>query len=214
MSACAFPTSEPARDWSPAAQAAQRAPSIELTAELRRRLAGRVAVMGIGNPLRGDDGVGSIVARKLRRAFAWVPPTDAPADAEATTVAIVDGEEIPESYLDVLEAARPAVVVLVDAADLGCAPGSLTLQEGARLLDHTTFTHRTPLAPLVRFLEERTGAKVLLAAIQPGGERWAEALSGEVEDTANRLANILWDALRPSRADAPAAAPTPEGPVC
>ncbi len=214
MSPGPFPASEPARDWSPAAQAARRAPSIELTAALRQRLSGRVAVMGIGNPLRGDDGVGSIVARKLRRAFAWVPPADSPEGAEVTTVAIVDGEEIPESYLDVLEAARPAVVVLVDAADLGGAPGSLTLLEGEGLADHTTFTHRTPLAPLVRFLEQRTGAKVLLAAIQPGGERWEESLSGEVEDTANRLANILWDALRPPRADAPAAAPTPEARVC
>ncbi len=214
MSACAFPTSE----RHPADRAEARAPSIELTAALRQRLSGRVAVMGIGNPLRGDDAVGCIVARKLRRAFAWVPAGESDRassdDAEVTTVAIVEAEEIPESYLDVLEAARPAVVVLVDAADLGCAPGALTLVEGARLDDHTTFTHRTPLAPLVRFLEQRTGATVLLAAIQPGGERWAESLSGEVEDTANRLANILWDALRPSRADAPAAAPTPEGPVC
>jgi len=188
--------------------------SRELTAELRRRLSGRVAIVGVGNPLRGDDGVGSVVARKLRRAFAWVPATEATRDAGVATVAIVDAEEIPESYLDVLEAARPAVVVLVDAAELGCAPGSVTLVEGARLEDHTAYTHRTPLAPVVRYVRERTGATVLLAGIQPGGPRWGDALSADVEDTANRLANIIWDALRPTPVESVAAALTPEAPVC
>lgn len=216
MSACAFPASGRDRAGWPSSGEREPpdAPSRDLTAALRQRLSGRVAVMGIGNPLRGDDGVGCVVARKLRRAFAWVPAGEEPAASGVTTVAVVDAEEIPEGYLDVLEAARPAVVVLVDAADLGCAPGALTLVDGARLRDDTTCTHRTPLAPLVRYLEQRTGAAVLLAAIQPGGERWADSLSGEVEDTANRLANILWDALRPTRAEARAAPPTPEAPEC
>lgn len=188
-------------------------PSHELIAELRARCTGRVAIMGIGNPARGDDAVGSIVARKLRRAFAWVPPDQVADDVATTTVAIVDAEEIPESHLDVLAAARPTVVVLVDAADLGAAPGSLTLVDAAHLGDCTTFTHRTPLAPLARFIERRTGATVLLAAIQPASPGWGSALTGEVEDTANRLANILWDALRPPAAEAPGAVLTPEAPV-
>ncbi len=189
-------------------------PSQELIAELRARCTGRVAIMGIGNPARGDDAVGSIVARKLRRAFAWVPPDLAGDDVATTTVAIVDAEELPESHLDVLAAARPAVVVLVDAADLGATPGSLMLVEGARLGDQTTCTHRTPLAPLARFIEQRTGATVLLAAIQPGSPGWGSALSGDVEDTANRLANILWEALRPTAAESALPRLTPEAPVC
>lgn len=188
--------------------------SPELVAALRQRLTGRVAIVGVGNPLRGDDGVGSLVARKLRRAFAWVPAEETTCADRVTTVAVVDAEEIPESYLDVLEAARPAVVVIVDAADLGCAPGSLALFEGKGLEDHASCTHRSPLAPVARYLERCTGATVVLAGIQPGLPRWGSALSDEVEDTANRLANILWDALRPLPAEPSAAAPTPEGPVC
>jgi hydrogenase 3 maturation protease len=187
--------------------------SPEVAALLRAQLRGRVAVMGVGNPLRGDDAVGSIVARKLQRAFAWVPP-GAPDDGGVTMVAIVDAEEIPESYLDVLCAARPAVVVLVDAADVGRAPGSVVLVDGSRLADHASSTHRTPLAPVARYLEGRTGARVLLAGIQPGPDRWGDGLSGAVEDTANRLSNILWDALRAGRAESPEKAWTPEAPVC
>lgn len=189
-------------------------PSHELTAALRDRLRGRVAIMGVGNPARGDDGVGSIVARKLRRAFAWVPADEPAGDERVATVAVVDAEEIPESYLDVLEAARPAIVVLVDAAEMGGAPGSLTVVEGTRLDDHTTCTHRTPLAPVARYLEQRTGAAVLLAGIQPGARLWGEALTEEVEDTANRLANILWDALRPEQVETLEVARTPEALTC
>ncbi len=187
--------------------------SPEVAALLRAQLRGRVAVMGVGNPLRGDDAVGSIVARKLQRAFAWVPPAEVD-DVPVTTVAIVDAEEIPESYLDVLCAAHPAVVVLVDAADVGAPPGAVVLLDGSRLADHVSSTHRTPLAPVARYLERRTGARVLLAGIQPGPERWGDGLSGAVEDTANRLTNILWDALRAGSAESPEKAWTPEAPVC
>lgn len=197
----------------PAAEPLGLRTSRELSQALRGRLTGRVAIMGVGNTLRGDDGVGSVVARKLRRAFAWVPPEESD-EAGIVTVAIVDAEEIPESYIDLLEAAHPAVVVLVDAAELGAEPGALALIEAARLSDQTSFTHRTPLAPVARYLEQRTGATILFAGIQPGPPSWGEALSDEVETTANRLANILWDALRPARAESCPAAPTPEGPVC
>jgi hydrogenase 3 maturation protease len=190
------------------------AASAELTRALRERLRGRVAIMGVGNPLRGDDGVGSVVARKLRRAFAWVPAGEPADEGAVATVAVVDAEEIPESFLGVLEAARPAVVVLVDAAELGCEAGSLVLLEGARLQGQATCTHRTPLAPVARYLEQRTGAAVILAGIQPGCQRWGDALSSEVSDTANRLANILWDALRPMPGEAPDGARTLEASVC
>lgn len=184
-----------------------------LAEALRQRFSGRVVVMGIGNPLRGDDGAGCLVARRLRRAFAWVPAGDPPGNDAAEAVAIVDAEEVPESYLDVLEAARPEVIVLVDAADLGGEPGSVTLLEGHDLQDRATYTHRTPLGPMASYLEQRTGARVLFAGIQPGSPTWGDDLSGEVAAAANRLAMIIWDALRPPPAEAPHAA-TPEAPVC
>src|SRR5512146_2776434 len=112
---------------------------------LRRRLSGRVVIMGIGNPLLGDDSVGCVVARRLRETCGSLPG-----------LTIVDAEEIPESHVGVVESARPGTVLLIDAADLAAEPGSLVFVNAERLADHATFTHRTPLAPLALYLEKRT----------------------------------------------------------
>jgi hydrogenase maturation protease len=67
-------------------------------------------VIGVGNPLRGDDGAGVEVARRVR----------ARADAELRVVEL-DGE--PSRLIDAWSNAEHAVVV--DAAAAGSEPGSV-----------------------------------------------------------------------------------------
>ena len=70
--------------------------------ELKRRLEGKRGVLlAIGNPLRGDDAVGPCLAARLQGKVA---------------ATIVDAGDVPENYVDVVAAARPQVIVLVDAA--------------------------------------------------------------------------------------------------
>jgi hydrogenase maturation protease len=81
-----------------------------------------VVVIGVGNPWRGDDGVGVAVARevadRLRRLTATGPGAEPRAVVE---VAEVDGE--PARLLE-LWAGRDLAVV-VDAVVSGAAPGTL-----------------------------------------------------------------------------------------
>jgi len=70
-----------------------------------------VRVIGVGNPLRGDDGVGVAVAGRL--AGERMPPG----------VEVVDGGTGGLTLLGLMEGASR--VVLVDAADLGRPPGSI-----------------------------------------------------------------------------------------
>jgi hydrogenase 3 maturation protease len=199
--------------------------SRKLTTALRRRLHGRITIMGIGNPLLGDDGVGCAVLRRLQDDLAHMPASDG-----AAAITLVDAEEVPESHTGVVEAARPTVILLIDAADLGAAPGSLALVEGRRLDSQAAFTHRTPLGPLARYLEERTHAEVLLIGIQPGRLEWGEPLTPDVAATADQLGVILLHALHPTHVPEPShpepppqeaagavevqAAATAEAPVC
>jgi hydrogenase maturation protease len=67
-------------------------------------------VIGVGNPLRGDDGVGLAVAAALERR---VPHG----------VAIVPCEQEPSRLLDVWDGAQGAIVV--DAAASGGEPGTI-----------------------------------------------------------------------------------------
>ena len=145
--------------------------------------------MGIGNPERSDDGAGPLVAGLVADAA----PGDALPGGRRVTVLLA--EEVPESWLGPAAAARPDTVLLVDAADLGAAPGSAALLEPEDLREGSAFTHRMPLTLLSTFLRRETGADVLLLAIQPRSLAWDGPMSPEVEESARHLGDILASAL-------------------
>ena len=94
-----------------------------LALDLHARLGRSVVVMGIGNPERSDDGAGLLVAGLVADAA----PRDALPGGRRVTVLMA--EEVPESWVGPAAAARPDTVLMVDAADLGAAPGSVALRE-------------------------------------------------------------------------------------
>lgn len=158
--------------------------------ELRRRLHGRIVIVGIGNPLRGDDGVGCAIARALLTHFEATSSSPT-----AWPCTIFDGEEVPESFAGPVVAARPDTVLLVDAVELETVPGSTALLDAKQLSRTAVFTHRTPLGPLADYLHHSTGADVLLLGIQPGRLLWGEVMGPEVRAAADALVAILTDAL-------------------
>ena len=77
---------------------------------------GEVLVIGLGNPLMGDDGLGLAALDQLRTQ--WELPA---------TVRLVDGGTWGMNLLPLLEDAE--AVVLIDAIDAGRGPGELVLLE-------------------------------------------------------------------------------------
>ena len=79
-----------------------------------------VRIIGVGNPLMGDDGVGIAVAERL--AGSTLPEG----------IEVVDGGTGGLTLLSLMEGA--AAVVLVDAVDMGCRAGEMTRFSGQDLL--------------------------------------------------------------------------------
>ncbi len=128
------------------------------------RIRGAVLVAGVGIVGRGDDAAGAVLAQRLRRAG----------------VPAVDCGDRPEDFTGEIAKARPDTVLIVDAVDMGARAGGVALfdanEAGARGYD----THNAPIATLMRYLEMRTGATVLLLGIQPAVVADAPALSPTV----------------------------------
>ena len=156
---------------------------------LAARLHGRVTVLGVGNPMRGDDGVGCRIARDLREASRHGVL------AARDGLTIVDAEDVPENYVGVVVAARPDVVLLIDAADFGGAPGASTLVEAAELPTLRAMTHRTALGITATVIRQRTGAEVLLLAVQPAALAWGAPLSPSIASAADSVSTLLQEAL-------------------
>ena len=126
---------------------------MSLAEHLRARLGRTVAVVGTGNPMRGDDAVGSCLAQRLMEA--------------KTRACIVDAQEVPESYLGRIVATRPDTVVFIDAVDMGARPGDAAIIESDQIERYAPTTHRMPLGLVMDYLRRETGADTFLIGIQP-----------------------------------------------
>lgn len=148
---------------------------IVLTEWLEQRRDGVAAVVGVGNRLRRDDAAGSCVAERL---------------SAAGCKPVFDAETVPENYLGALLAVAPAVVLFVDAADHGGAPGECRLASVDELAPRLASTHAPSLALLAGLLERR-GIECRLLGIQPESIEPGTTLSPVVERAVDDVVTAL-----------------------
>ena len=151
-------------------------PRLPVRDALAARLSGRVAFVGIGNPLFGDDGAGCALGRALAR----VPG-----------LAVVQAEDVPESYVTKIADGAPDVVVLIDAVDFGAPAGSVAILEREAMARYQPSTHRVPLGLIAEFVRRTSGADVFVLGIQPGVVRLGVGLGPEVSRTVDALAELV-----------------------
>lgn len=145
--------------------------------DLARHLRGkRTVILGVGNPLQGDDAIGPTLVDLLRGRI------------EAT---LINGSEVPENYLSSICAAQPEVVLIVVALELSAEPGSMAVLDADRLRAIENFTRNPGLAFLVVMIQDRTEAEVIVVGIQPEDTAFASAMSPSVHQTLHSLEEML-----------------------
>ncbi len=143
----------------------------------------RIAIAGIGNPLRMDDSVGVKIVRDLR---GKVPKN----------VYLVECETVPESFVQPIADFNPTHVLLIDAAILGKKPGYRMLVEPGELASiPVVSTHTLPLSIFCNLLAKETKAKIALLLIEPKSSDFGTGLTPAVEGTAKEIASFLAKAL-------------------
>jgi len=136
-----------------------------------------VLVLGLGNPHLADVGIGVHVVRHLAR------DPDSPPGLKA-----LDAGAFGFRLLSKLTKAQ--AVLMVDAADIGAAPGETRLLEREELALHISRGGRIPAheSGLVGLLTlARTQGyqpkRLALLAVQPQSMEWGEDMSGPVSDS-------------------------------
>jgi len=151
----------------------------ELAADLRRACHLPLAIVGVGNPMRGDDGFGPAVVAAL-------PECDA--------IARFDAGMAPENWLGPIARAEPRTILVVDATDLGEPAGTLRLLRSEALEGIGVSTHGLPLGFFLQMASDRCGAPALLLAAQPLsiglGEGMSEAMKAAVRQAVEAIAAL------------------------
>ena len=104
-------------------------------------------ILGVGNPLMGDDGLGISVVARLRAGWGG---------DEESALMLVDGGTWGMNLLPIIEQARR--LLIVDAIDRGAEPGTfVTLQrdEIPRYLGRTLSPHQLDLREVLALAELR-----------------------------------------------------------
>jgi hydrogenase maturation protease len=155
----------------------------DLRDSLCMHLTGRVCLVGIGNPHRGDDGLGVRLAEAMR--LLGFPD-------------VIVAERTPERYVDRLARGGYEAVLFLDAVEMGASPGSVVFLTG-REVDARypqVSTHKIALGILARLIEAGGPARVFLLGVQPESVRAATGLSPAVETTLALLRDLLAEVLR------------------
>jgi hydrogenase maturation protease len=132
-----------------------------------------ILILGLGNPLQGDDGVGCRVAQELEE-------RTLPDDVE-----VMDGGTPGVGLLNLFEGRQR--VIIVDAAEMGQAAGSavcfrpqdVTLTGSAQRFS----LHRSGVADALALAGELKLAlpDIIVFGVQPGRVDWNDSLSPQVQ---------------------------------
>jgi hydrogenase 3 maturation protease len=90
------------------------------------------------------------------------------------------GSSAPENLTGAIAAFRPSHLVLVDAAELGLAPGEMQLIDPRAIAGTSFSTHMLPLRIILDYLAESVGCEVVVVGIQPEGTGFLAELSEPV----------------------------------
>ncbi len=144
-------------------------------------------VIGLGNPLMGDDGAGVTALERLREE--WVLPPE---------VELMDGGTWGMNLLPCVEFAER--LVLIDAIRTGVAPGTLTVLERAALPRYFSLKlspHQIDLREVLALAELRGALPEDLVAlgIEPASIELGEGLSPAVASGLGKLVDLVVNRL-------------------
>jgi hydrogenase maturation protease HycI len=145
----------------------------------------RVVVMGIGSDLRGDDAAGPAVVRALASQLG---------DSH-DHVRLIDAGAGPENFTGPVRRFDPALVILVDAALMGDAPGAVQWLAWEDTVGLSASTHTLPPYLLAKYLTGETGCTVAVIGIQPSGNGLGDPLSPPVAAAVEAVSAALAAAL-------------------
>jgi hydrogenase 3 maturation protease len=140
----------------------------------------RVALVGVGSELNGDDAAGVQAAREISLA----------AGLPANFLAL-DSGSIPENASGSLRRFHPDLVIFVDAADLGAEPGTIEWLDKTRIEGMSASSHTLPLTLLGGFLESELDCRVEYLGIQPGQLEFGNELSREVRASVTEIVQVM-----------------------
>ncbi len=152
---------------------------------LKKKLenARRVAILGIGSDLRGDDIAGILTAQNIEKAI----------KSKKTTpeLKVFLGETAPENLTGEIKRFNPSHLIIIDSAILNAVAGHIEILNPNQIGGTSFCTHSLPLKVMTDYLQESFKFEVITIGIQPGTLTFGAKASREVIEAVKQLSMAI-----------------------
>ena len=151
--------------------------SIEtVLASLRKVLSENILLVGMGNSLKADDGIGPEICSLLKET---IPDN------------VIDTGTVPENYIQVIIKKAPEVILFIDAIVFGAPPGTIRIFDSCQLSTAGITTHTLSPRFLSDMITQSIPTKIYFVGIQPKMTTIGYPMSQEVESAKKEILKRL-----------------------
>lgn len=136
----------------------------------------RIAVLGIGSELRGDDAAGILAAKEIK---------------ENSKVKVFLGGAAPENLTGEIKKYKPTHLVIIDSAKLGKKPGTINILDSDKIAGNLFGTHKLPMRVMLDYLSKSINCKTIIIGIQPKSIEFGAQISKEAVNSADKISSAF-----------------------
>lgn len=136
----------------------------------------KLLILGVGNELKRDDGVGPFIVDNFD---------------EKDNVICINAKTVPENFTGKIRKEQPSHVIIVDACLMGGEAGDIKIVDKDDFVNIGISTHSMSLSYFVKYLERDNDFKIIFVGIEPETMEFGEELSEKIEKTAFYFINLL-----------------------
>jgi len=154
-----------------------------LLESLRTLHGSRTVILGIGNTLKGDDGVGPCICERL---------------TGCVSAHVIDAGTVPENHIARIARLRPDNLLVIDAMDFRADPGTIRLFDPSDIPSVALSTHTLSPRLFVDLLQREAEVAVRFLGVQPSQTQFGVPLSEAVQSAVEVLADLLGQVFPPA----------------
>jgi len=149
----------------------------------------RVAVLGVGSDLRGDDVAGMLVAEEIEQYRKKIK--------ETKRLKIFFGATAPENLTGEIKRFNPTHLLIVDSAESGKRPGAIILLTPENVGGVSFSTHTLPLKVMTDYLlTDLKKCQITIIGIQPKRLNFNCDISKEVKNAALQVIGAVKEIIK------------------
>jgi hydrogenase 3 maturation protease len=152
----------------------------------------KLAIMGVGNTLKGDDGFGVALIENIINHYKGVCSTyygennnhhenqNSEVNILNEKVLLINCGVVPENFTDILKKEKPTHILLIDAAIMGKAPGTILPIDVNDISEIGFSTHSLPMSIIVKYIKHYINTEILIIGIEPKSVDFGKPMSNEI----------------------------------